>query len=63
MLKSHFHAFSRDAPLGGCFIEIFQIAPLASAQLCCSKKRQNHELQCKLGLLLAAVGLQERGQL
>ena len=66
MLQAHFHAFGRNAPLSGIFIKVLQFVPLARAQFRRSKKRQGYELQCKFGLLLAAVGLQflqERWQL
>jgi len=66
MFQSHFHAFGRNAPYGGIFIQVLQFTPLAGAQLSRSKKRQSYELQCKLGLLLATVTLQlpqERWQL
>src|SRR6266436_4262163 len=62
----HFHAFGRNAPHSGIFIKVLQFAPLAGAQFSRSKKRQGYQLQCKFGLLLAAVTLQllqERWQL
>ena len=58
MLKSHFHASGRNAPLSGFPVKVLQFVPFSRAQFGCSKKCQGYELQRKFGLPLTAVRLQ-----